>query len=116
MNFVNNVFSEKIEYAIDLFPYLEKPIKSEKGTVAKKGRTDALLGNLIIEFKQQLDTEHLEQAKQQLKKYISIIWGKESHQARYLLFASDGIENKVYRPKLMNEEIKEENIETWSYV
>lgn len=112
LEFVRDVFSDaNVGYAHkpDLFPYLEEYIKSDKETVAIKGRADALLGNLIIEFKTDLE-EELSDAKDQLRKYIAAIW-REEGKVRYLLFASNGIHNKVYRPKLERKEMKPENIE-----
>lgn len=100
LRFIQDEFeSAESGHANDLFPYLEQYLKrtDTKGTVAVKGRADALLGNLIIEFKTNFE-EEFEDAKSQLKKYISVIWDQEG-EVKYLLLASDGIRNVVFRPK-----------------
>lgn len=95
LSFVRDVFSKvDAKYLDQLFPYLEKYLKTEKSAVVIKGRPDALLGNLIIEFKTDL-SEQLKEAEDQLKKYISIIWQDEG-KTKYLLFASDGERSYPY--------------------
>lgn len=55
LNFVRDIFSGiDAKFSYQLFPYLEKYLKNKKGTISIKGRADALLGNLIIEFKDEL--------------------------------------------------------------
>ncbi|MEF8799208.1 MAG: hypothetical protein V5A79_07315, partial [Candidatus Bipolaricaulota bacterium] len=69
LKFIQDEFEDaESGHANDLFPYLEQYLKKTdpKGTVAVKGRADALLGNLIIEFKTNFE-EEFEDAKYQLK-------------------------------------------------
>lgn len=102
LNFIRDVFSGiDADYSYQLFPYLERYLKEKKGTIGVKGRVDALLGNLIIEFKDELTDRKLKDAKEELKKYISIIWSNEKEKRNYLLIATDGIEILVYRPKFI---------------
>lgn len=107
LKLAEDLFGEDIEigYAEDFFPKLEEYLVAEKGTIAVKGKADALLGNLIIEFKTtKLDPlrneEIIENAKDQLRRYIYILWREHSEDLRYLLMASDGLRNFVYRPSL----------------
>lgn len=60
---------------------------------------------MIIEFKtSKLDPPRnkkiIENAKNQLRRYIFILWKKYGEDLRYLLMASDGIKNFIYRPSL----------------
>jgi len=96
LEFVRAVFGGiKADYLETLVPQLEKFVKVKQGTVLIKGRIDALLGNLVIEFKQQLDEASLEQAKAQLKKYLSVLLSEGA----YLALASDGVKMRVFVPR-----------------
>lgn len=115
LEFIRDVFSDAdIKQMHNLFPYLEKYLKKKEGILAVKGRADALLGNLIIEFKDELTQQKLDNAKEELKKYVSIIWSNEKERIRYLLITSDGVTVIVYRPKLFQIKLfedREEKIE-----
>ncbi|MCM8819971.1 MAG: N-6 DNA methylase, partial [Candidatus Omnitrophica bacterium] len=77
------------------------------------GRIDNLFGNLVIEFKRNLETQ-LSEAERQLKKYIAILWGKEAEKISYICIATDGLNFSVYSPKIKNikqTSLSEENIE-----
>ncbi|KXA89658.1 hypothetical protein AKJ37_02645 [candidate division MSBL1 archaeon SCGC-AAA259I09] len=107
LDFVENIFGGKVEigFAKEIFPELEKSLVNEQGTVAVRGEAGAPLGNLIIEFKtSKLDPmrseEIIEKAKDQLRRCICILWKKHGQGLRYLLMASDGLRNFVYRPSL----------------
>jgi len=101
--FIRDIFSGiDAKYSYQLFPYLENYLKNKKGTISIKGRADALLGNIIIEFKDELTKGKLKTAKEELAKYISIIWSNEKEKPKYLLIATDGIQIYVYRPKLVH--------------
>ena len=78
---------------------MEKYIRSKQGTlIVESGRIDVLLGNLIIEFESDLDRK-LEEAKEQLRKYIAILWSNQKYRRQWLAIASDGINFRVYRPR-----------------
>jgi len=102
LNFIRDVFSGiDARYSYQLFPYLEKYLKNKEGTVSIKGRADALLGNLIIEFKDELTKGKLQTAKEELRRYISIVWSNEKERPKYLLIATDGVSIRVYRPRFV---------------
>jgi len=112
LEFIRDVFSKAdINYLRDFFPYLEKYLRNKEGTLAVKGRADALLGNLIIEFKDELTQQKLASAKEELQKYVSIIWSNEKERTRYFLIASDGITVSVYRPKFFQMKLFEDQEE-----
>src|SRR5437879_10646149 len=75
LEFVRAVYKQvDMEYLERLYPDLEKHIKLKQKTLMVRGRVDAFLGNLIIEFEQRLDIAKLEEARSQLKRYIAILW------------------------------------------
>jgi len=74
LEFVRGIYKEvDMEYLERLHPDLEKHIKLKNKTLMVRGRVDAFLGNLIIEFEQNLDVGKLEEARSQLKRYVSIL-------------------------------------------
>jgi hypothetical protein len=99
LKFVSDVFGGiKADYAEKLLPELEKYIKVKHGAVAVTGRVDVFLGNLIIEFESDL-TSTLQEAENQLKRYIAILWSEKKHRVEWLALASDGMNFRVYRPR-----------------
>lgn len=84
--------------ALKLVPKLEKHLNVMAGTVLVRGRIDALLGNLVIELKMTLNEARLEEAKQQLRKYVSALWVIDKHRTNYMLMATDGLRFRVYKP------------------
>jgi len=99
LKFISDVFGGiNADYAEKLLPELEKYIKVKHGTVAVTGRVDVFLGNLIIEFESDL-TSTLQEAEDQLKRYIAILWSEKKHRIEWLALASDGINFRVYRPR-----------------
>lgn len=93
-----------------MLPTLEEYVEIDEATVAISGRIDARLGNAIVEFKVDLDSD-LGQAEQQLKKYITAIWTDQGPEQSSYLIASDGINCHVYIPELNeNDDISRENI------
>lgn len=99
LKFVSDVFGGiNAGYAEMLLPELEKYIKVKHGTVAVTGRVDVFLGNLIIEFESDL-TSTLQEAEDQLKRYIAILWSEKKQRVEWLALASDGINFRVYRPR-----------------
>jgi len=108
LNFIKDVFSGiDAEYSYQFFPYLEQYLSHKKGTLGIKGRADALLGNLIIEFKDELTQRKLDAAKAELAKYFSIIWSNEKEKPRYILIAADGIKIHAYRPRFVQMKLLE---------
>lgn len=100
LEFIRKVFHDiNADYAERLFPDLEKYIRYKQGVIVTKGRIDALLGNLIIEFETDLNLK-LDEAKDQLKHYVAILWSKQvKNRVSYVAMASDGIIFEVYRPR-----------------
>jgi len=101
LEFVRGIYKDiDMEYLERLYPDLEKHIKLKQKTLMVRGRVDAFLGNLIIEFEKTLDIAKLEEARSQLKRYVAILWST-TPKARtpYLAMAGDGINFVVYRPR-----------------
>jgi len=97
LEFVRAIFGDiNAEYLEILLPQLEIFVKVKQGAIVTKGRIDALLGNLIIEFKQQLDKASLEEAQGQLKRYLSAVLPEAS----YLALASDGVKIFAFLPRV----------------
>jgi hypothetical protein len=100
LNFISEIFKGvKADYAESIIPELEKYVRRKKGTVVvESGRIDVLLGNLIIEFESDLSSK-LEEAKEQLREYVAILWSEQKHRIQWISLASDGINFHVYRPR-----------------
>src|SRR2546426_9960303 len=78
LEFSRGIFKQiDADYAEKLFPVLEKHLKGTAKTLVVKGRVDAFLGNLIIEFKKNLDKKSLEDAESELRRYISVLWTQQ---------------------------------------
>jgi hypothetical protein len=96
LEFVRKIFgSLNADYAERMMPELEKFVKVNQGTVIIRGRIDALLGNLIIEFERELDEYGKEEAEGQLKRYFAALWPRTN----YYAVASDGLKINVYIPR-----------------
>ena len=96
LEFVRKIFGGlNADYAERMMPELEKFVRMEQGTVIIKGRIDALLGNLIIEFERELDEYGKEEAESQLKRYFAALWPRTN----YYAVASDGLKINVYIPR-----------------
>jgi len=104
--FSRNVFRQiNVEYLEKLFPVLEKHLATKSSTLVVRGRVDAFLGNLIIEFKKNLDKKKLDEAESELRRYISILWTQQkTHRISYIAIATDGISFVSYRPRTATEE------------
>src|SRR5205809_3840345 len=99
LTFIRQVFTEiDVDTASRLVPNLEHYVSIRTGTVLVRGRIDALLGNLVIEFKVALDDSRLAQAKEQLRRYVTALWAMDGQRANYMLMATDGRRFKVYKP------------------
>lgn len=102
LRFIQDIFSDvDLKDSNQLFPYLERYLSTRSEVLGIKGRPDALLGNLIIEFKDELTQRKLNVAKDELKKYFSIIWENEIEKPEYTLLATDGLQIYVFRPNLL---------------
>ncbi|MCP8315409.1 MAG: hypothetical protein H3Z51_00910, partial [archaeon] len=101
LEFVRDIFKQiDMDYLERLYPQIEKHIKLQSKTLVVRGRPDAFLGNLIIEFKQLLKKSSLSEAKTELKKYIAILWTEQGkHKVQYLTVATDGINFVAFRPR-----------------
>lgn len=101
LEFTRDIFKQAdIQYLEKLYPDLEKYIKLKSRTVAVRGRPDAFLGNLIIEFKEKLVSPSLDEARSELKRYVAILWSKQAKsRTPYLAIATDGERFDVYRPR-----------------
>ncbi len=74
LEFVRDIFKQiDVDYLEKLYPELEKYIKLHSKTLVVRGRPDALLGNLIIEFKMKLEKASLDEAEAELRKYVAIL-------------------------------------------
>jgi len=97
LRFVSDVFGKiNADYAEKLEPKLEKYVKIKEGTVIVKGKIDALLGNVIIEFKNTLTENKIEDAETQIKKYIFAL-----QNTNYTCIISDGLNFMVYQPRVL---------------
>lgn len=111
---VQNTFRANIDYLEKVFPQIEKFVKYKGKVVASKGEIDSLLGNAIIEFESNIQRKKNE-AEQQLKQYIAILWNKETAEIQkrinYIAIATDGLYFHVYRPESTEEgELSEDDI------
>lgn len=106
LEFSRDVFSKiNADYAEKLFPVLEKHLTTKAKTLVVKGRVDAFLGNLIIEFKKVLDKKSQAEAESELERYVSILWTKQGeHRVSYIVIATDGLRFASYRPRTDVEE------------
>lgn len=106
LEFSREVFRQiSADYAEKLFPVLEKHLTTGARTLVVKGRIDAYLGNLIIEFKKVLETKSQAEAESELKRYVSILWTQQGdHRVSYIVIATDGTRFASYRPRTDVEE------------
>ena len=112
LEFIRKVFPEVNR---DRIPYLEEYLRTEQGDaesiVVIRGRADAVFGNLILEFKDELSENKLEIAKEELRRYCYTIWNNEGERkTKYFLIATDGIHFVVFIPTLRGEELRLENL------
>jgi len=101
LEFSRNIFKQiNVDYLENLFPVLEKYMTVKAKTLVVKGRIDAFLGNLIIEFKKVLEKKSLEEAESELRRYISMLWTQQKKgRVSYIAIATDGIHFVSYRPR-----------------
>lgn len=80
---------------------IEKYLKIKGKDRILKGKADNLFGNVVIEFEASLARTG-EDAEDQLRRYVAILWSQESAEARtpYLCIAADGVQFVTYSPTL----------------
>jgi len=101
LEFVRDVFKQvDMDYLERLYPELEKHIQFKSKTLAVRGRSDAFLSNVIVEFKIELTNAAREQAEGELRKYVAILWSRQAKgRVAYVAVATDGLNCVVYRPR-----------------
>jgi len=101
LEFVRDVFSQiDMNYLERLYPDLERYMKFKSKTLVVKGKPDAFLSNVIVEFKVELTKTAREEAEAELRRYIAIIWSKQGkNRVAYVTVATDGIGSIVHRPR-----------------
>lgn len=104
LNFIQSTFSTlDSSQAHRMLPYLEEYVRTKKATVAIGGRIDAHMGNVLLEFKTDLKKD-LDDAKDQLRQYITAIWQNQGKSQKYYLVASDGVKCIVYVARFNDDE------------
>lgn len=77
-------------------------------TVLIRGRLDARVGNLVMEFKDNLDSD-IEDAKSQLRRYSYLLYN-ETPEDDFVCFASDGQVFIPYEPRIPENVTSQEDI------
>jgi hypothetical protein len=114
LEFVRDVFKQvDMQYLEKLYPDLEKHLSGKAKTLVVKGRVDAFLGNLIVEFKKDLDKKSLEDACSELQRYVSILWTQQKKdRVSYIAIATDGTSFVAYRPRAaIEDELSPEDVQ-----
>lgn len=100
LGFLRDAFGgARVGRARDIYPELEQYVSDS--AIAVRGRMDARLGNLIIEFKRDL-ARFLGEAQDQLKRYTAALWNALGSRISFVLIASDGVLIRVYRPRTLS--------------
>jgi hypothetical protein len=99
---LNELFGE-LDFPLirDFLAGFETQISTHEGEKCRvlRGRTDALYGNLVIEFERGA-SGWLREAKKQLQRYLAILGRNEETRDSYFIpIASDGISFVVFAPK-----------------
>lgn len=95
LEFIRDAFSGvTLDHLDKLYPVLQKHLR-RRSSLGLVGRPDALLGNLLIEFKIDLQTK-LRDAESQLKLYTAILWSNQGKKrVSYLAMACDGLRDML---------------------
>jgi len=96
----------------DLIFNIEKEIKTklkikEDEFICMRGRSDLLYYDIVFEVKMNLKRE-IEKAKEEIKKYLNILYYKDKDKFKYFPFiaiATDLIEWKIFLPEIKNDEV-----------
>ena len=96
---LNELLDVKPEFIGDYVKGIEQSFKSKIAGQILRGRADNLFGNVIIEFKGGIVKER-DDAEDQLRRYVAILWSNESPDARkpYICIATDGERFVSYSP------------------
>jgi hypothetical protein len=87
------------QFLQDYLAGMEQSLAGPKTALYNRGRPDALYGNLVIEFKRSL-SKSLEEAEEQLKKYLALLLSKPEERRRPLIgMATDGIQFAAFAPR-----------------
>lgn len=91
------------QFLQDYLAGMEHSLAGPKTALYNRGRVDALFGNLVIEFKRSL-AKSLDDAKDQLRKYLAILLSKSDERQRPLIgMATDGIQIVAFAPRFGTE-------------
>ncbi|MGH9454989.1 MAG: N-6 DNA methylase, partial [Terriglobia bacterium] len=94
------------QFLVDYLQGMEHSLGGPKTALFSRGRVDALYGNLVIEFKRSL-SKSLEDAKEQLARYLGILLSSpEDRQRPLIALATDGIQFVAYAPRFPVETAK----------
>ena len=78
--------------------------------VVKGSKPDAVTGNIIVEFEDDLSlTSEVREAESQLKKYVKELYSRDPR--RYWAIAGDGIRFILYKPSVRDEDVVLERID-----
>jgi hypothetical protein len=103
-DFIRRAFPEaEVGSVKGYYPELEKYLKWIGAGQVVKGRADSLFGSLVLEFESVLDGPREEEAREQLRRYISIIWSGRAERGqpyeKLTAIATDGLSFIVFRPR-----------------
>ncbi len=91
------------EFLQDYLAGMEHSLGGPKTALYNRGRIDALYGNLVIEFKRSL-AKSLDDAKDQLRKYLAVLLSKPEERPRPLIgMATDGVQIVAFAPRFSTE-------------
>ncbi len=91
------------QFLQDYLAGMEHSLAGPKTALYNRGRVDALYGNLVIEFKRSL-AKSLDDAKDQLRKYLAILLSEPEERQRPLIgMATDGIQIVAFAPRFSTE-------------
>jgi methylase of polypeptide subunit release factors len=112
---LNELFGLQPTFIENYLSGIEKYIKTKQTDQLLRGEVDNLFGNLVIEFEKDL-VKTQKEAEEQLKKYIACLWSEEKPERRvsYLCIATDGLNFKVFSPKVEDfskQEIRPEEVQ-----
>ena len=78
--------------------------------IVKGSRPDAVTGNVIVEFEDDLNlVSEVREAEAQLKKYVKELYSRDPR--KYWAIASDGIKFLLYKPSIRNGEVILERVD-----
>jgi len=105
------LFGDEPGFIEDYSSGIEKSIQVRKKDFLFRGRADNLFGNVIIEFKKDLNKQQGE-AEAELRRYVAILWSEEPPESRtpYICLATDGVRLLAYTPKVATALPSPENI------